>query len=118
MQFFFSEEIGCGREERNTEEKIYEYLLSIPKGKVVTYGQIAEYLGNGKLARHVGNVLHRNPDGDKYPCYKVVNAKGCLAEHFAFGGAEGQKRLLERDGIAVEGNRVDLEQYQWRNEDA
>ncbi|MBQ7980243.1 MAG: MGMT family protein, partial [Oscillospiraceae bacterium] len=42
---------------------IYEYLTTIPKGKVVTYGQIAEHLGNRHLARAVGNALHKNPDG-------------------------------------------------------
>ena len=53
-------------------EKVYDFLLTIPKGKVVTYGQIAEYFGNKKLARVIGNILHNNPDEDKYPCYKVV----------------------------------------------
>ena len=47
------------------KEKVYEFLRTIPKGKVVTYGQIAEYLGNKKLARVVGNILHNNPDKDK-----------------------------------------------------
>ena len=49
--------------------KVYEFLLTIPKGKVVTYGQIAEYLGNKKLARVVGNILHNNPNEEKYPQY-------------------------------------------------
>ena len=58
------------------KNKVYEYLRTIPKGKVVTYGQIAEYLGNKKFVRIVGNILHVNPDPIKYPCYKVVNSKG------------------------------------------
>lgn len=93
------------------KQKVYDYLLTIPAGKVVTYGQIAEYLGDNNLARVVGNILHNNPDEEKYPCYKVVNAKGELAEHFAFGGREGQKRKLEAEGIVVEGNKVDLRKY-------
>ena len=44
--------------------EIYEYLTTIPNGKVVTYGQIAEHLGNKRLSRAVGNALHKNPDGD------------------------------------------------------
>ena len=44
------------------KEEIYDFLRTIPKGKVVTYSQIAEHLGNKKLARVVGNVLHNNPD--------------------------------------------------------
>ena len=95
------------------EEKIWPYLRSIPKGRVVTYGQIAAYLGNPKLARAVGNALHRNPDGDKNPCYKVVSASGKLAENYAFGGLSGQKQRLEAEGIHVENDRVNLAIYRW-----
>lgn len=93
------------------KDKVYNYLTRIPKGKVTTYGKIAEYLGNKKLSRVVGNILHNNPDGDKYPCYKVVNAEGKLSEHYAFGGLEEQRRKLEKDGIQVVDNKVDLKRY-------
>ncbi len=93
------------------KEKVYEFLKTIPKGKVVTYGQIAEYLGNKKLARVVGNILHNNPDEYKYPCYKVVDSKGNLSRHFAFGGIEKQKEKLEREGIVVRDYKVDLDKY-------
>ncbi len=93
------------------KQKVYAYLLTIPKGKVVTYGQIAESLGNKKLARVVGNILHVNPDPDRYPCYKVVSAQGKLAAHFGFGGIEEQKRRLEADGIIVTNDTVDLKIY-------
>ena len=92
-------------------EEVYEFLKTIPKGKVVTYGQIAEYLGNRKLARVVGNILHNNPDECKYPCYKVVDGKGNLSKHFAFGGIEKQKEKLESDGIVVSNYKVDLDKY-------
>ncbi len=94
--------------------KIYTYLQTIPKGKVVTYGQIAQALGNQHLARAVGNALHKNPDPGKYPCYKVVNAKGKLSANFAFGGLEGQKSRLEQEGIEVVNDTVNLEKYQWK----
>lgn len=93
------------------KEKVYEFLRTIPKGKVVTYGQIAEYLGNRKLARVVGNILHNNPNEDKYPCYKVVDRSGNLSIHFAFGGIEKQKEKLQREGIVVKGYKVDLDKY-------
>ena len=93
---------------------VYAYLQTIPHGKVVTYGQIAQALGNQNLARAVGNALHKNPDPGKYPCYKVVNAKGKLSENFAFGGPEGQKRRLEQEGIEVVNDSVNLEKYQWK----
>ena len=95
------------------KEKVYEFLKIIPKGKVVTYGQIAEYLGNKKLARVVGNILHNNPDENKYPCYKVVDSNGNLSKHFAFGGIEKQKEKLEKEGIVVNNYKVDLNKYKY-----
>lgn len=95
------------------KQKVYEFLRTIPAGKVVTYGQIAEFLGNKKLSRVVGNILHVNPQPDVYPCFKVVNAQGRLAEHFGCGGLQAQKRRLEADGIEVIHNKVDLGKYQW-----
>ena len=95
------------------QEKVYKYLMKIPKGKVVTYKQIAEYLGNIKLARVVGNILHNNPNELKYPCYKVVNSKGKLASNYAFGGIQKQKEKLERENIEVINNRVDLKKYKY-----
>ncbi len=92
---------------------IYEYLLTIPRGRVVTYGQIARHLGNPKWARAVGHALHRNPNGDLYPCYKVVNSQGMLSKQYAFGGMEEQRRRLEADGIRVENGRVDVKMYQF-----
>lgn len=104
----------CGMAGDNLSQKVYEYLTKIPKGKVVTYKQVAESLGNKGLARVVGSTLHKNPDGDKYPCYKVLNSKGELAEAFVFGGKEVQKERLEKDGIKVINNKVDLNIYQWK----
>ena len=97
------------------KQKVYDYLRAIPAGKVVTYGQIAAMLGNKNLSRVVGNILHGNPDPDRYPCYRVVNAQGKLSAHFAFGGLEGQKRRLEAEGIQVADGKVDLEKYQWQH---
>ena len=93
------------------KEEIYDFLRTIQKGKVVTYSQIAEHLGNKKLARVVGNVLHNNPDEHKYPCYKVVDYNGNLSKKFAFGGIEKQKEKLEKDGITVINYRVNLDEY-------
>ena len=95
-----------------TAQKVYDYLRTIPKGKVVTYGQIAEHLGNKKMCRAVGNILHANPLPDYYPCYKVVNTQGKLAQNFGLG-IEEQKRRLEKDGIKVVDYRVDLKVFQW-----
>jgi O-6-methylguanine DNA methyltransferase len=98
----------------NPTKRIYEVVKKIPKGKVATYGQVAELAGDKRMARAVGNALHKNPDPDNIPCFRVVNAKGELAGEFAFGGAGEQAKLLEADGIEVTDGRVDLEKYKWR----
>ena len=95
------------------QNQVLSYLTTIPKGKVVTYAQIACAIGHPGAARAVGNILHRNPDGDKYPCYKVVNSKGELSCHYAFGGIKSQEDRLSKDGIIVQNHRVELKEYQY-----
>ena len=95
-------------------KRIYEAVKKIPYGHVATYSQIAALAGDRKMARAVGNALHKNPDPDGIPCYRVVNAKGELSGEFAFGGPDAQARLLRAEGIEVADGRVDLDQYQWR----
>lgn len=92
-------------------KRIYEAVKKIPKGKVATYGKVAEMAGDRKMARAVGNALHKNPDPNEIPCYRVVNAKGELAGEFAFGGIGAQAKLLREDGIEVTDGKVDLRKY-------
>ena len=63
------------------------------------------------MSRAVGNALHKNPDPEHIPCYRVVNSKGELAGAFAFGGENAQKKLLEADGVEVVNGKVDLKKY-------
>ena len=94
------------------KDHVYAILKTIPAGKIMTYGQVAERLGNKNLARTVGNILHDNPDPTNIPCHRVVNAKGKVAEHYAFGGADAQRTKLEAEGIVFEQNgRIDLKKY-------
>lgn len=92
-------------------KRIYEAVKKIPKGHVATYGQIAELAGDRKMARAVGNALHKNPDPEHIPCFRVVNAKGELSGAFAFGGAGEQERLLLEDGVEVVKGKVNLDKY-------
>ena len=94
-------------------KRIYEAVKQIPKGKVATYGRIAELAGDRKMARAVGNALHKNPDPENIPCFRVVNAEGKCSGSFAFGGPDAQAKRLREDGIEVVNNRVDLEKYGW-----
>ena len=92
-------------------KRIYSAVKKIPRGCVATYGQIAELAGDRKMARAVGNALHKNPDPENIPCYRVVNSKGELSGEFAFGGAGKQAELLEADGVEVINGKVDLKKY-------
>mgnify|MGYP004517646491 FL=1 len=92
-------------------KRIYEAVKKIPKGRVATYGQVAEMAGDKKMARAVGNALHKNPDPSEIPCHRVVNAKGELSGAFAFGGEREQEKRLMREGVVVTDSRVDLRKY-------
>ena len=101
----------------NATKRISEAVKRIPKGKVATYGQVAEMAGDKKMCRAVGNALHKNPNPDEIPCYRVVNSKGECSGSFAFGGEDAQAKLLMEDGIEVVNGRVDLGKYGMNNKD-
>ena len=94
-------------------EQVYSIVKTIPAGRVATYGQIAEILGNPHLSRQVGWALHANRSAE-VPCHRVVNREGRLAPNFAFDGAAEQRRRLEAEGIRFRGPLVDLERNLWR----
>jgi methylated-DNA-protein-cysteine methyltransferase-like protein len=88
-------------------EKVYKLVQQIPKGKVTTYGEIGRKLHMSP--RVVGTALHHNPDSDLTPCHRVVNRDGRVAPHFAFGGKDIQKKLLESEGVEFKDeSNVDL----------
>lgn len=91
-------------------QKVYRIVKKIPRGRVMTYGQIAKILGT-KDARRVGHALHANSDS-KIPCHRVVNKEGGLAPNFAFNGSSEQKRRLLSEGVGfIDDMHVDLEKY-------
>ncbi len=92
-------------------KRIYEAVKKIPYGHVATYGQVAEMAGDRKMARAVGNALHKNPDPENIPCFRVVNSKGELAGEFAFGGPGEQAKLLIAEGVEVKDGKVDVKKY-------
>ncbi|MBR5916774.1 MAG: methylated-DNA--[Lachnospiraceae bacterium] len=95
-------------------KRIYEAVKKIPKGKVATYADVAEMAGDRKMARAVGNALHKNPDPSTIPCHRVVNSKGELAGEYAFGGAWKQAQILVSEGVEVSEGKVNLEKYRFK----
>ncbi len=86
--------------------RILACVESIPPGKVMTYGDVAEYVGS-RAPRAVGRVLAI--DGGTVPWYRVLRANGTMAEHIA----DEQRQLLLAEGVRVENGRVALATYRW-----
>ncbi len=94
--------------------RIYAVVRRIPRGRVATYGQVAELAGLGRAARQVGYALHALPSGTALPWHRVINAAGRISLPPTAGGLEQRFRLLE-DGVAVDGQgRVSLARHRWR----
>ncbi len=82
----------------NFFNQVYEVVKKIPKGSVMTYGEIAKIIGTRDV-RKVGWALHANPDGSTIPCHRVVNKDGRLAPRYAFGGPDEQRAKLLAEGV-------------------
>lgn len=89
-------------------EDVYAIVKQIPRGRVMTYGQIAALCGSPRSARIVGQVAHWGPMD--LPWQRVVNKTGGLAGGYTTGGKEAHKRDLEADGIEVNDYRVKVEE--------
>jgi len=93
-------------------QRVYALVAQIPKGKVVTYGQIAALCGNPRAARIVGGIAHFGPS--ELPWQRVVNKKGGLARGYTYGGLKGHRKALEADGVAVSDDfTVDVQSLLW-----
>lgn len=94
--------------------RIYEVVKQIPKGRVASYGQVAQLAGNPRGARGVGFALHRNPEPGVIPCHRVVFQDGGTCTGYAFGGPEVQRRMLEDEGVRfLPDGRVDMAACRW-----
>jgi methylated-DNA-protein-cysteine methyltransferase-like protein len=99
----------------DTYSRIYAVVRRIPRGKVATYGQIAELAGLAGHARQIGYALHALPAGTTVPWHRVINARGTLSLRREAGAELTQRMLLEREGIRFDaGGRVDLARVRWR----
>jgi len=90
--------------------QVYEIVQSIPRGMVMTYGQVAKLCGNPRASRAVGWILHRNPDPALTPCHRVVFKDGSLCSGYAFGGKDIQRERLVEEGVVFrEEYKVDMD---------
>ena len=83
---------------KSFNQRCYDLLCQIPKGKVVTYADIAHKLG-GKAYQAVGNAMANNPDVVVVPCHRVVNSNGAIGKYAL--GTEKKIALLKEEGIQL-----------------
>ena len=91
------------------DQRCYDLLLQIPKGKVTTYREIAHALGT-KAYRAVGQAMNRNPNLVEVPCHRVVKSNGEVGAYVT--GSCRKLELLRQEGVGVsEDGQVDLSKY-------
>jgi methylated-DNA-protein-cysteine methyltransferase related protein len=91
---------------------VWRLVNRIPRGRVVTYGQIAAALGRPRSARAVGQAMRQCPAS--IPWHRVVNAQGGISPRARMSGMLTQRLRLEAEGIPLRGGRVRLARYRWR----
>ena len=95
-------------------QRVYEIVFQIPEGKIATYGQIAQLLGQPRSARIVGWAMRQAPGNLNLPCHRVVNRFGEMAPEYAFGSQDVQRALLACEGITfMENGCIDIKKHLW-----
>jgi methylated-DNA-protein-cysteine methyltransferase related protein len=87
-------------------DDVYEVVMLIPKGRVTSYGAIANYLGTKMSARMVGWAMNAAHTNKKIPAHRVVNRNGLLTGRHHFETPTTMQKKLEKDGVKVKGNKV------------
>ena len=97
-------------------DAVYVLVRDIPRGRVMTYGQVAAALGAPRAARAVGYAMRAAPDG--VPWQRVINRHGGISPRGDGEGALVQRTLLERERVKFrDDDTCDLKKYQWAPED-
>lgn len=92
------------------KEEVISIVRTIPKGRLMTYGQIAALAGSPRAARIVGGIAHFG--NSSLPWQRVVSKGGCLAKGYP-GGVLGHRQALEKDGIIAKDYRVPVDELLW-----
>lgn len=95
------------------QKRVFDLVRRIPSGRVMTYGQIADILGESYTPRTIGYVMHASGDKE-VPWQRVINSQGACSTSRVVLPADKQQRLLEAEGIEFDARgRCDLNRYRW-----
>lgn len=95
-------------------ELFYDIVRKIPRGKVATYGQIADLAGYNGQARQVGYALNALKENSDVPWQRVINSKGEISSRGNMIWEDYQKSILESEGIVFnEKGKINLTEYLW-----
>ena len=94
--------------QKSFNERCYEILKKVPKGKVTTYKELARAI-NSKAYRAVGNAMNKNPHAPRVPCHRVISSNGSIGG-FATG-SKNKIKMLRAEGIKIKNNKIDLDKY-------
>ncbi len=83
------------------QKKIWQALIKIPKGKTVTYTELARKIGKPKSVRAVANAVGTNPCAPMIPCHRVVRSDGSLGGYSGKGGVKTKRKLLLKEGVTI-----------------
>ncbi len=83
------------------QQKVWNFLKTIPKGKVKTYKEVAIGINKPKAVRAVANACGRNPYAPKIPCHRVIRSDGKIGGYSAPGGLKTKKKLLKKEGFLL-----------------
>ena len=98
-------------------EQVYRIVEKIPRGKVLSYGDVARLIGSPRASRQVGWALHCNPRPGEIPCHRVVFSDGSVSSGFAFGGPQVQRALLEAEAVKFgENGKINMKEYRWEGQ--
>ena len=81
--------------------KVWKYLKTIPKGKVITYKQLAKAIKKPNAARAVANACGKNPYSPRVPCHRVIRSDGGLGGYSGRGGIKKKLRLLKSEKATI-----------------
>jgi methylated-DNA-protein-cysteine methyltransferase-like protein len=95
-------------------QNVWQVVEGIPRGHVLTYGEVARLAGMSRAARRVSQAMRRAPSDRKLPWHRVVNSQGRISFPADSSGYRRQKERLEREGVVFINGKIDLERHGYK----